>query len=162
MNRLIATFKLDDQLFGLDVLLVREINQHLDITPVPRARPFIRGLINLRGHIVTIFDLGVRVGLAPRVIGARSHVIVLKSNDELASAALREGRDDLETVPDKVGLLVDDIGEVLTIESGQCEPPPANVEGLGSRFVSEVVTLEETLLHLLNVQEVLKLEPAGQ
>ena len=58
---LYTTFKVHDQLFGIEVLLVREINQQMDITYVQKAPEYIRGLINLRGQIVTIFDLSYRL-----------------------------------------------------------------------------------------------------
>ena len=79
-----ATFRLDDHLFGIDVLLVREINQYMVITPVPLAVPSIRGLINLRGQIVTVVDLGVLIGLEPRNIGKETHSLVLKTHDDLS------------------------------------------------------------------------------
>jgi len=105
-----STFRLGDRLFGLDLMVIREINRILDITPVPHAREYIRGFINLRGQIVTILDLAVRLGLPPQDIGEESHNIILKTNAELASARLGGQH---ATSTDLVGFLVDAIGDVV-------------------------------------------------
>ncbi|MFP5213899.1 MAG: chemotaxis protein CheW, partial [Acidobacteriota bacterium] len=87
-----VTFRINGSLLGLDVLTVREINRVLDLTPVPHAPDYVRGLINLRGRTVTVFDLGVRLGQPASAITEESHNVVLKH--------------------DSVGLLVDAIGDV--------------------------------------------------
>ncbi len=151
-----ATFRLDDQLFGIEVMLVREINQHTEITPVPQTADFVRGLINLRGQIITILDLGVRLDLAAREIGAKSHIVVLKTEDELSLVRAREGRDDLMTGEDPVGLLVDSIGDVVVAEEAEIEPPPPNLGDIDGRFLSSVVELKQDVLVILNVAETIQ------
>lgn len=151
-----TTFKLDDQLFGIEVLLVREINQQTEITPVPQAASYIRGLINLRGQIVTIFDLGARLGLGPRLIGAKSHNVLLKTNDELAPVRVRENRADLTTAADPVGLLVDAVGDVVEAAETEIEPPPPNIGAVDARFLAGVVKLDAEVLVILEVAELLK------
>ena len=151
-----ATFRLGNQLFGLDVLLVREINQQVDTTPVQRSRDYIRGLINLRGQIVTIIDLAVRLGLEARQTDGSSHSIILKSEEELATIRAREKRDDLHGSADIMGLLVDMIGDVVEVEEGDMEPPPANLGGVDGRYLLGVAKMEGVLLVILNVEEVLK------
>ncbi len=153
-----TSFRLGHHLFGLEVLLVREINQQMDITPVQHAPEHVRGLINLRGQIVTIFDLGIRLGLEERKISPHSHSIVLKTNDELNIVQKREGRSDLTTNEDTIGLLVDEIGDVVEVNDSEIDPPPANVGEIDGRFLSGVVKLERELMVVLDVSEVLAAE----
>lgn len=130
-----STFRLGDRLFGLDLMMIREINRILDITPVPHAKGHIRGLINLRGQIVTILDLGVRLGLPRLDIGEESHNIILKTNAELS--AVRCDMNFSTSPADLVGFLVDAIGDVVEADAGSIEPPSANVaEAERSRFLS--------------------------
>jgi purine-binding chemotaxis protein CheW len=141
-----ATFHLGERLFGLDLLAIREINRNLEITPVPRARPHVRGLINLRGQIVTILDLGVRLGLPRQEIGPDSHNIILKAGGE--------GLED-QSAADLVGLLVDAIGDVAEAFDAVPEPPSANVGEAEGRFLAGVVRTEAGLLVLPDLHEVL-------
>ena len=150
-----ATFRLGDRLFGLDLMTIREINRILDITPVPHACEYIRGLINLRGQIVTILDLGVRLGLPRRDIGEETHNIILKSAVELAAAG--QGMDGAQgaSSSDLAGFLVDAIGDVVEADDARIEPPSANVGETEGRFLSGVIKTDEGLLVLLDMHEVL-------
>ncbi len=154
MERQFSTFYLGRALFGLDILLVREINRHLDLTPVDRAPDYVRGLLNLRGQIVTVVDLGIRLGLEPRRIGSESRCVVLKTTTELRSQEGTEELDD-DTVDDVVGLLIDRVGDMVSVDSAEIEPPPANVGVVEGRFLSGVVKLEGDLMVILRAKEVL-------
>jgi len=146
-----ATFRLDGQLFGVNVVLVREINQQTDFTPVQHAPDYVRGLINLRGHIVTILDLGVRLGLALRKVNADSHNIILKTNEELSRIHLDEDADEIRITADTAGLLVDAVGDVVAVEEQEIEPPPASIGEVSGQFLTGVVKLDKDLLVLLDV-----------
>jgi purine-binding chemotaxis protein CheW len=150
-----ATFRLGDRLFGLDIRMIREINRLLDITPVPHSRAFVRGLINLRGQIVTIVDLGVRLGLPRHDVSEGCHNIILKTNSELnASLQTSDGRR-ITTSGDLVGFLVDAIGDVVEADDAQMEPAPANVTEAEGHLLSGVLKADSDLLVLLDIQEVL-------
>jgi purine-binding chemotaxis protein CheW len=149
-----STFRLGDRLFGLDLMMIREINRILDITPVPHAKEHIRGLINLRGQIVTILDLGVRLGLERQEIIDTSHNIILKTTAELASVK-HEGRQAYTTANDLVGFLVDAIGDVVEADESTIEPPSANVSEAEGGFLSGVIKTDAGLLVLLDIHEVL-------
>jgi purine-binding chemotaxis protein CheW len=150
-----ATFHLQDRLFGQNIPLVREIIRCYTITPVPHAKPHIRGLINLRGQVVTILDLAVRLGMPAREIQDSSHIIILKTNAELVSMQSRgEGRG-LKTSPDMVGFLVDAIGDVVEAFDAKVEPPSANVTEAEGRFLSGVLKTDAGLLVLLDIEEIL-------
>ena len=131
-----VTFKIDEDLLGIDVLRVREINPGLEITPVPKAPQYVRGLVNLRGETITVFDLGIRLGLVPRDITEASHHVVLKSQP--------------------VGLLVDSIGDMVQCGEHQVEAPPANVGGIEGKYIEGVVRLNSELLVILNTGKILE------
>jgi purine-binding chemotaxis protein CheW len=155
-----ATFKLDDQLFGIDIAFVREINQLLDITPIQLSSDYVRGLINLRGQIVTILDLGIRLNIGPRQIQESSHNLILKTDDELNIIRQRAEYSDLKTCADVIGLLVDSIGDVIEVEESDIDPPPANVGAIAGEFSSGIIQLDSGLLILLHVENVLGLTAA--
>ena len=150
-----ATFHLEDRIFGQSIPMVREIIRCYTITPVPHSQGHIRGLINLRGQVVTILDLAVRLGMPAREIQDSSHIIILKTNAELASMQSRgEGRG-LQTSPDMVGFLVDNIGDVVEADEAKVEPPSANVTEAEGRFLSGVLKTDAGLLVLLDIKEIL-------
>ncbi len=156
-----VTFRLNGRLMGMDILLVREINQLMEITKVHRAPDFIVGLINLRGQIVTIFNLAKRLNMYGRddpKDKEQSHNIILKSNNELISIRLREKREDLFSTDEMVGLRVDEIGDVMEIENERIGPIPANTKHSDHRFLSGVVPLEDELLLILDVAAILSKE----
>lgn len=131
----IVTFRVDDCLVGLDILEVREINRFLDITPVQHAPEYVLGLMNLRGQMVTVFDLGVRLGLTPREISSESHNVILKN--------------------EPVGLLVDAIGEVVQAEGHEIEAPPANLHDIEGEFIAGVLELVDGVLVILSAEKLL-------
>jgi len=134
--RQFVTFRLDDRLVGIDILKVREINRALDITPVQHAPAYVRGLVNLRGRAVTVFDLGIRLGLSRREITGNSHNIILKQDD--------------------IGLMVDGIGDVEEVDEEVTEGPPANLSGIGADFIECVVKMQGELLVVLSPEKILE------
>ena len=157
MQKQYATFFVGEDLFGIDVLLVREINRNLEVTPVDQVPDFVYGLLNLRGQIVTLVDLGVQLGLGKTTTSADTCCIVLKTNQELEKYK-SEGFDTEETSNDIVGLLVDRIGDMVSADDSAIEPPPANANGIDSRFFDGVIKLERELLVILKIESVLKVE----
>lgn len=150
-SRSFATFVLNEQLYGIEILLIREINRQLEMTPVPHAPDYIRGLLNLRGQIVTILDLNKRLGLKNATLSERSHNIILKTDQELQGI-----NKELVTAPDKVGLLVDDIQDVLIVSEEEIELPPANVGKVDGQFLSGVIKQADKLVTILSVEKLLK------
>ncbi len=149
-----TTFYLGDSLLGLDVLLVREINRNLDITIVDPSPDFVMGLMNLRGQIVAVTDLGIRLGLEKRTITKSTCCIVLKTNHEL-ERIIDEGLISETTSNDFVGLIVDKISDMITIDEKEIEPPPANMNGVDGKYLGGVVKLKKELLATLKVSEIL-------
>ncbi|MFO7750537.1 MAG: chemotaxis protein CheW [Desulfobacteraceae bacterium] len=130
-----VSFRIDDYLMGIDILKVREVNMLLDITPVQHAPDYVRGLINLRGQTVLVFDLGVVMGGRKRVLTDQSHNIILKADD--------------------VGLLVDSIGDVVSVREDAIEPLPANRDTLTARYAENVVKLDKELMTIVSIEKIL-------
>jgi purine-binding chemotaxis protein CheW len=153
-----ASFYIGDNLFGVDIRLIREINRNIDITPVDSAPDFVRGLLNLRGQIVTVIDVGVRMGLRKdkqRIDGARC--IVLKTSEEIASKRSEDSALE-DTSRDIVALYVDAIGDMVTFEEKEIEPSPANIGEVEGKFIGGIVKLEKELMIILKAAELLKNE----
>lgn len=145
-----ATFRVGERLFGLDILGVREIIRVFDITPVPRTEDHIRGLINLRGQIVTILDLAVRLGQPSPPITDTSHIVILKAGVDAAKDERSQG-----STQGLLGLLVDSIGDVVTADDTRADAPPANLTDAEERFLAAVLKTDAGLLVLLNLKELL-------
>lgn len=153
-----VTFKLDDQFYGIDILYVREIVQPQKVTDVQQAPAYIRGLINLRGQIVTIIDTALRMGMEPRDTDGPSHNIILKSESELVTVRAHENREDLHTSEDPAGLLVDEYGEVVLIDDELVEPPPANVGEQEAKFLSGVFKNNDQLFSIVDVRKLVSMD----
>ena len=157
MEKQYTTFYIDEMHCGIDILLVKEINRQLEISEVAGAPDFIRGLLNLRGQIITVIDIGVRLGFAARQLTARSRCIVLKTSAELAllphSAELEE-----ETTGEMVGLFVDRIGDMITVHDKEIQTPPANFGNIDSRYLKGVIQRASDLLVILQIDAALSYE----
>lgn len=152
-----VTFKLGEDLFGIDILLIREINRNLEITRVDRAPNYIRGMLNLRGQIVTVIDLRVRLGLEPREQDRGSSCVIVKTIAELERATNSD--EYLNAVStDTLGLFVDQIGDVVSVDSSDIEPPSANSSDVGTRFLEGIIKLDGCLLATLKISEILAVE----
>lgn len=156
MTRQFTTFRIGENYFGLDILLMREINRQLDITPVEQGPDYVRGLINLRGQIVTVLDPAIRLGLGAQQIGPLSRSLVLKTRAELqgqrAPARLIENSGE-----DLVALLIDEVGDMITVEQEDIFPAPPHLRALDSSFLEGVVQLEQSLVAILRMSEMLDL-----
>lgn len=133
----------DALLLGIEVLEVQEVLRAQPMTRVPLAGGGVRGLINLRGHIVTAVDLRERLGLPPRPGGQASMNVVIR------------------TPEGPVSLLVDGIGDVLDIPEADREPVPATVAPATRALVSGVYKLPGHLLLALDTARAIGLDPAG-
>ena len=153
-----ATFNLGKSLFGLDVLVVREVNRLMTITPVPQSPDHIRGLINLRGHVATIMNLDVRLGLSSARKQDTPHQVILRTNAELNSIRTSLQRPDLVTCEDTIGFVVDGVGDVVEVADNEVEPVPAGNDQPGSEYFSGVVMLQRQLLSILDVEKIVRNE----
>jgi len=127
------TFTIADGLYGIEVLQVEETLGHLNRTPVPLAPVNVAGLINLRGQVVTALDIRPKLGLEPLAPTEESMMVVIENGGESLS------------------LLVDEVGEVLTVEDADFEPSPASLSEQMRELVTGAYKLPGQLLLTLDV-----------
>ena len=130
-------FKLGDECYGVDIFRVNEIIRMRDITPIPRTEPHIRGLVNLRGKTIPVVDLKLRLGMDAFVETEMTRIIVLDSEDGT------------------VGVLVDEVREVVTLDQSKIDSAPALVTDLDTDFVGGVAKSDHGLITLLNLDRAL-------
>jgi purine-binding chemotaxis protein CheW len=136
------TFKLAEEIYGLEILKVREIIGVMDITRVPRSAAFIRGVINLRGKVIPVADLRLKFGMEACQATEQTVIIVVQ--------CVVSGRNLT------MGLLVDQVLEVLQIEPGQIEPPPSLGEAtVEAEFILGIGKAGERVVFLLDIAKVL-------
>lgn len=128
-----CTFWVDDLYLGLDALTVQEVLRSPGLTAVPLAPPAIRGLINLRGQIVTAVDLGARLGREPQE--RRMNVVV-------------------RALEGSVSLLVDRIDDVVDVARSEHEGVPTTLNGVAKDLIKATCTLPHSLLLILDVARV--------
>ncbi len=136
------TFQLAKEVYGLEILKVREIIGLMDITRVPRSADFIRGVINLRGKVIPVADLRLKFGMDACQATDQTVIIVVQ-----CAAGSR-------TIT--MGILVDQVLEVLSIEAGQIEPTPQMGDGaIEAKFILGVGKAGERVIFLLDIGAVL-------
>ena len=134
---LVATFLVGKTTFGLDTVRVQEVVRVGDITPVHHAPPYVMGLRNLRGRIVTVVDLRVRLELNATDLGAESRILIVDWQGE------------------PVGLLVDRVADTIGVNPDEIEPPPPNLDGVQGRNLRGVCRNSAGLVALLDLAPVL-------
>lgn len=163
MTRQIATFHLGDTLLGVDILLVKEINRHVNISPVPDAPPQLRGLMNLRGRVVTVMDLNVCLGRPPTGSIDDARLLILKTQEEIMGFVADGQLDDIDVGEDIVGFVIDRMDDVAAVEDGEILPPPPNATDIGEDLIRGVIKRDDRLIILLDVPAVLAgMMAAGQ
>ncbi len=134
----LATFYVGEALCGVDILKVQEINKNVKMTKVPQAPEYVLGVLNLRGKIVTVIDLGRKLGLTPAQHLDDTRNIIVNSKDE------------------HIGLFVDRIGDVAMANREDVESPPANIGSVQGKYFAGVYKTEKNLIGILDLDEVLK------
>lgn len=142
-ERQLVVFSLLNEDYGIDIYKVQEIIQYRDITFVPKAPPFVKGVINLRGKIIPVIDLKERFNLQEKEITPDTRIIVVEISSQI------------------VGLIVDSVTEVLRIPRDSIEPPPP-VTTIGADFIEGVGKLDERLIIILDIDKILTKEEKGE
>lgn len=137
-----VTATVGGQLFGLPILRVQDVFVPERVTPVPLAPPEIAGVLNLRGRIVTVIDLRMRLGLGRGSDDARPIAIGVEAGGE------------------SYGLLIDAVGEVLTLDDKAREDNPANLDRKLAAVSTGIYRLDGALLVTLDLDRILDLDRA--
>ncbi len=136
----IVSFSVGAQEFGIDIQSVREIRGWTEETVLPRSPHYVRGVINLRGAVLPIVDLAARLEMGPSEPSARNVIIVTQINDQL------------------VGLLVQSVSDILSVNKSQIQPTPDVASDLAKNFVRGVLPSENGMLSLIEIKDILPVE----
>jgi purine-binding chemotaxis protein CheW len=135
MTGKILTFYLGGELFGVDIKLVKEINRKIRYTRVAGAPDFIVGLFNMRGQVVTVFDIACRIHGMESIIPENPTCIILKTQNENS---------------EHMGFVVDRPGDVLDILDEWCEPLIGNMEHEYGEYIKEIVKFQDHLIMIID------------
>lgn len=133
----LITISIGEQYFAIDVMQVREIRGWTTSTPLPHAPPHVLGMINLRGAILPVIDLGSLLGLGATTVSPSAVVMVAQIGSE------------------QMGLLVDAVCDIVTVAEGMLQEAPSVGGGRVREFVSGVMTTEQGIVTLLNLDHVM-------
>jgi purine-binding chemotaxis protein CheW len=132
-ERQLVIFRLADEAFGIDIAVVQEIIRMAVITPVPGARPEILGLVNLRGQTIPVMDLRTRLSMAAGEETSDRRIVVIES---------AQGR---------LGLVVDAVEEVVTLQADSWQAPPKLAQSKGADCVESIAKMQDRLITLINL-----------
>jgi len=136
----LVSFFIGNEEFGVDILYVQEINRMSQVTKVPNSPDFVDGVINLRGRVIPVIDLRLRLGMPKKEPDKNTRIIVM------------------EVTGKTVGFIVDSVNEVLRIPKNVTEAPPDLAVGVNSEFIKSVGKLEDRLLILIDLEKILSKE----
>lgn len=133
----LVTFRLEDEVYGINVMMVQEVLRVSEIAPVPGAPPYVLGIINLRGNVVTVIDTRGRFGLMPGEIDDSSRIVIIESEKQV------------------VGILVDSVAEVVELRNSQIDSAPNVGNEESSRYIQGVATRDNDLLIVVDLNKLL-------
>ncbi len=135
------TFTLGKEMFSINISKVREILNYTEITVVPRMPPFLKGVINLRGNVVPVVDLRMKLGMSAIQITDQTCIVIVEisANDELT----------------QMGVLIDTVSSVIDIEPDQISPPPKIGMNIENEFLEGMGSVDERFIIILNIDKVL-------
>lgn len=140
----VLTFTLDGDYFALDIALVREILDMTDITRMPQAPPFMRGVANLRGNAVPVMDMRHRFGMpsAEYSIHTRIIIVEIKEKGEILL----------------IGAIADSVKEVLGVDADTIQPPPKMGTNIDMDLIRGIIKQGERFVTLINVDKVFDID----
>ncbi|NLM10162.1 MAG: chemotaxis protein CheW [Clostridiaceae bacterium] len=135
--RQFVKFSVGDEEFGVEISKVREIIKLQEMLKVPNAPPYIEGLVNLRGSVLTIYNLRKRLGMRDKEFDENCKIITVYHNDLL------------------VGFTVDMVNEIVRVDEENIDDTPPSVPNIDKKFLSKVVKLDDRLMFVLDLTNVL-------
>ena len=132
-----VTFKLENEVYGVNVMQVQEVLRYTEIAPVPGAPDYVLGIINLRGNVVTVIDTRLKFGLMPAEITDNSRIIIIEAEKQV------------------VGILVDSVAEVVYLKASEIDDAPSVGTEESARFIQGVSNRKDDLLILVDLNKLL-------
>lgn len=133
----LLAFRLGEQEYCLDIMSVREIRGWAKATPLPFSPPHVKGVINLRGTVLPVHDLAVRLGMSPAAESERNVIIVVDANGHTA------------------GLLVDAVSDIVAVAPSALQNPPDIAQGETLNCIKYLTLIEGRLIRVLELSLVL-------
>ena len=133
-----ATFRLDDEIYGVNVMQVQEVLRYTEITPVPGAPGFVLGIINLRGNVVTVISTRERFGLINGEITDNTRIVIIEALNQV------------------VGLLVDSVADVVYLKQSEMENTPNVGNEDTAKFIQGVCNKNDELLILIELEAMIQ------
>jgi len=140
----LVSFYLDEVEYGVDILSVHDILRLPDITRLPNTPDFIKGVINLRGNVIPVVDGRDRFGFPSAGFTENTRIIVIATNEK------------------QVGLLVDNVHQVVRIPETHVDPPSEMIAGISEEFISGIGRLTDRLIVILNMSNLIFYEEDDQ
>ena len=134
----LTSFLVGDLLCGLENSRIREISNIRTLTPVHHAPPEVSGVVNLRGQIMTVIDMGIRFGRSKVDVTNQARILVVN-----------DGKED-------IGLMVDAVEDVVSASSEELESPPSNVAGVSGHLFQSILKVIGDLISILDLDRILK------
>ncbi len=132
-----VTFKLVGETYGINVMQVQEVLRYSEIAPVPGAPPYVLGIINLRGNVVTVIDTRHRFGLEPGEVTDNTRIVIIEADKHV------------------VGILVDSVAEVVYLRQSEIETAPNVGNDESAKFIQGVCHKNDELLILIELDKLL-------
>lgn len=139
-NLQVVTFTLGSEKYGVDIMRVNSIVRSEGIREIPNAPEFVQGIYNLRGEIIPVINLHKRFNIPE----------VPKTEDDLDFDAMMI----VKIGSDKIGLVIDDVARVVSLETEHIQPAPANFAGIGREYINGIYNREDLYLILLDVARI--------
>ena len=139
-----VTFCLGDEKYGINVMQVQEVLRVAEIAPVPGAPPYVLGIINLRGNVVTVIDTRNRFGLMSKETDDSSRIVIIETESHI------------------IGILVDSVAEVVELRASEIETAPNVGNEETSRYIQGVTSRDNELLILVDLNRFLSDEEKAE
>lgn len=132
-----VTFRLSEEIYGINVMQVQEVLRVTEVAPVPGAPHYVLGIINLRGNVVTVIDARIRLGLTATETTDSTRIVIIENSSHV------------------VGILVDSVAEVVDLYMSDVESAPSVGNDESARYIQGVVSHGDELLILVDLNKLL-------
>jgi purine-binding chemotaxis protein CheW len=134
MQRELITFEVENQIFGIDIMAIREIRAWTPVTRLPHVPSFVAGVVNLRGTVLPVVDLAARLGWRATEPTPR-HAIIVAQIDGQAR-----------------GFIVDSVSDIVTIPADSLQPPPSTADHSIEPFLEGLAAMDDRMVMVLNLE----------
>lgn len=132
-----VTFRLAEETYGINVMMVQEVLRYTEIAPVPGAPDYVLGIINLRGNVVTVIDTRLRFGLEPSEVTDSTRIMIIEAEQQV------------------IGIMVDSVAEVVYLKQSEVETAPNVGNEETAKFIQGVCNKNNELLILVELNKLM-------